>query len=81
MKLEGKKVGFAITGSFCTFKSTIPKIKEIIKEGAEVVPIMSFNAYNLDTKFGKAADFIQEIEDITGKKIIHSIPDAEPIRT
>ncbi len=81
MKLEGKKVGFAMTGSFCTFKSTIPQIKEIVKEGADIVPIMSFNAYNLDTKFGKAEEFIQEIEDITGKKIIHSIPDAEPIRT
>ena len=79
MKLEGKKVGFAMTGSFCTFKSTIPKIKDIIKQGAEVVPIMSFNAYNLDTKFGKAADFIAEIEDITKKKIIHTIEDAEPI--
>lgn len=79
MKLEGKKVGFAMTGSFCTFKSTIPKIKDIIKQGAEVVPIMSFNAYNLDTKFGKAADFINEIEDITKKKIIHTIEDAEPI--
>ena len=81
LKLEGKKVGFAMTGSFCTFKSTIPKIKEIINQGAEVVPIMSFNAYNLDTKFGKAQDFIDEIEEITGKKIIHTIPDAEPIRT
>lgn len=81
MKLEGKKVGFAMTGSFCTFKSTIPQIKEFVKEGADIVPIMSFNAYNLDTKFGKAEEFIQEIEDITGKKIIHSIPDAEPIRT
>lgn len=79
MKLEGKKVGFAMTGSFCTFKCTIPKIKAIIEEGAEVLPIMSFNAYNLDTKFGKAQDFIDEIEDITGKKIIHTIPDAEPI--
>lgn len=80
MKLKGKKVGFAMTGSFCTFKSTIPKIKEIIGQGAEVIPIMSFNAYNLDTKFGKAQDFIDEIEEITGKKIIHTITDAEPIR-
>ena len=70
-----------MTGSFCTFKSTIPKIKEIMNEGAEVLPIMSFNAYNLDTKFGKAQDFINEIEDITKKKIIHTIPDAEPIRS
>ena len=79
MNLKGKKVGFVLTGSFCTFSKTIPKIKELIKLGAEVVPIMSFNAYNLDTKFGKAEDFIKEIEDITGNKIIHTIKDAEPI--
>lgn len=79
MKLEGKKVGFVMTGSFCTFKSTIPQIKRIIEEKAEVIPIMSFNAYNLDTKFGKAQDFIDEIEKITGKKIIHTITEAEPI--
>lgn len=81
LKLEGKKVGFAMTGSFCTFKCTIPKIKEIVENGAEVVPIMSYNAYNLDTKFGTAKEFIDEIEDITKRKIIHTIQDAEPIRT
>ena len=70
-----------MTGSFCTFKSTIPKMKEIMKIGAEIIPIMSFNAYNLDSKFGKAQDFIEEIEDITKKKIIHTIQDAEPIRS
>lgn len=79
MKLEGKKVGFVMTGSFCTFKTTIPYMKKIIEEKAEIVPIMSFNAYNLDTKFGKSADFISEIENITHKKIIHTITDAEPI--
>lgn len=79
MQLEGKKVGFILTGSFCTFSKTIPKMKEILKQGAEIVPIMSFNAYNMDTKFGKAQDFIDEIEEITGKEIIHSIKDAEPI--
>lgn len=79
MRLEGKKVGFVMTGSFCTFKTTIPQMKKIIEEGAEVLPIMSFNAYDLDTKFGNAKDFIQEIQEITGKEIIHSIPKAEPI--
>lgn len=79
MKLEGKKVGFAMTGSFCTFKTTIQKMKDMIKEGAQIIPIMSFNAYNMDTKFGKAKDFIEEIEDITKEKIIHTVQDAEPI--
>lgn len=79
MELEHKKLGFVLTGSFCTFSKTIPKIKELVKMGAEVIPIMSYNAYNLDTKFGKAEDFINEIEEITNKKIIHTIQEAEPI--
>ena len=79
MELEHKKIGFVLTGSFCTFSKTIPKMKELIEKGAEVIPIMSFNSYNLDTKFGKAQDFINEIEEITGKKIIHTIQEAEPI--
>lgn len=79
MELNKIKIGFALTGSFCTFKKTIPKIQELINKGAEVIPIMSYNSYDLDTKFGKAKDFINEIEKITGKKIIHTIQDAEPI--
>ena len=79
MELRGKKIGFVLTGSFCTFKKIIPKIKELIKLEANIIPIMSFNSYNLDTKFGKAQDFIKDIEEITNKKIIHTIVDAEPI--
>ena len=79
MELKDKKIGFTLTGSFCTFKKVIPKMKEIKKLGAEIIPIMSFNSYNLDTKFGKAKDFIEEIENITGKEIIHTIQEAEPI--
>lgn len=79
MDIKNKKIGFVLTGSFCTFSKTIPKIKELIKLGSEVIPIMSFNAYNSDTKFGKAKDFIDEIQEITGKEIIHTIQGAEPI--
>ena len=79
LNLKDKKIGFVLTGSFCTFSKTIPKMKELIEKGAEVIPIMSFNSYNLDTKFGKAQDFINEIEEITGQMIIHTIQEAEPI--
>lgn len=80
MKLEGKKVGFAFTGSFCTFKKVIEELKKLKKENADIIPIMSYNSYNLDTKFGKAEDFINEIKEITGKdEIIHTIQGAEPI--
>lgn len=80
LQLKDKKIGFCLTGSFCTFKSTIEQIKELVKNGADVLPIMSFNSYELDTKFGKAEDFINEIKLITGKdNIIHTIQEAEPI--
>ena len=79
MEVKGINIGFVLTGSFCTFKKTIPKIKELVKQEANVIPIMSYNSYNLDTKFGKAKDFIDEIEEITGKEIIHTIQGAEPI--
>lgn len=79
MNVENKKVGFVLTGSFCTFKKVIPVIKKLIELEAEVIPVMSYNSYNLDTKFGKAEEFISEIQEITGKKIIHTIQGAEPI--
>ena len=80
MTLNTKNIGFVFTGSFCTFKKTINELKKIIKLGANIIPIMSYNSYNLDTKFGKATDFIKEIENITRNNIIHTIQDAEPIR-
>ena len=79
MDLVGKNVGYALTGSFCTFKATIREMKKLVDMNVNVFPIMSFNSYNLDTKFGKASDFIKQIEDITGNKIINTIQEAEPI--
>lgn len=79
MIFNGLKIGFALTGSFCTFENVIPIIENLVKEGAEVLPIMSYNAYNFDTRFGKAKDFINRIEETTQNKIIHTIQDAEPI--
>lgn len=79
MNLKDKNIGFCLTGSFCTFKSTILQMKELVKEGANILPIMSYNAYKTDTRFGKAKDFIKEIEEISQNKIIHTIKEAEPI--
>lgn len=72
-------VGFAICGSFCTFSKSLEQMRKLIEHGYDIIPIMSFNASNIDTRFGKADDFKREIEEISGKKIINSIEDAEPI--
>ena len=68
-----------MTGSFCTFRKTIDELKKIVKLGAKVVPIMSENSYTMDTKFGKAEDFIKEIEELTDTKILHTIQEVEPL--
>lgn len=73
------KTGFALCGSFCTFSAVIPQIEELKNSGIEVVPIMSCNAYETDTRFGTAKEHIQKIEKICGKNIIHTLTDAEPI--
>ena len=81
MNLKDKNIVFCLTGSFYTLKNTILQIKELVKEKANVLPIMSYNAYRIDTKFGKAEEFVKEIEEITKNKIIHTIADAEIIVT
>ncbi|MBQ7638305.1 MAG: dipicolinate synthase subunit B [Clostridia bacterium] len=77
--MDKLKIGFALTGSFCTFKRVIPVIKSLKEAGHELIPIMSFNAYGTDTRFGRAEEFISEIEDITKNKIISTLAAAEPI--
>lgn len=77
--MSKSNVGFALCGSFCTFKKVIPQIEALVSLGYNVIPIMSGVSYSTDTRFGKAEDFIKQIEDITGKKIIHTICGAEPI--
>ncbi len=79
MDFEGKTVGFALTGSFCTFERVMVELERVKKTGADVVPIMSRTAYETDTRFGTSESFRQRIEAITGNKIISTIRDAEPI--
>lgn len=74
-----KTIGFAICGSFCTFKTVFEEIETLINSGYEIVPIMSENSYKSDTRFGKAQQWIDTFKDLTGKDIIHTIPQAEPI--
>lgn len=79
MNLKGKKIGFGLTASHCTYADTFPQIERLMELGAEVVPVVSYNVNNVDTRFGKAKDHINKIETITGREVIATIPDAEPL--
>lgn len=73
------RIGFALTGSFCTFAKVFEQLRLLAQKGYDVMPIMSENAYATDTRFGKAADWVRQAEEICGKPIIHTIAQAEPI--
>ena len=77
--LEGIRIGYALCGSFCTFSRAIDQIIRLKEMGADITPIMSFNAASINTRFGTAESFRSRISEITGKDIIRTIEDAEPI--
>ena len=76
---EGKNIGIAMTGSYCTYKKTFEAIRQLKDTGANLIPIFSFNAASTDSRFGTHDDFLQLARDLTGKEPILTIPDAEPI--
>ena len=79
MKLSGCNIGFAITGSFCTFDKIIPQIKVLKDEGTNIIPVFSFHAYNMDTRFAKAEEFVKKVTDTTETTAIRTIQQAEPV--
>lgn len=77
--MTGLRLGFALTGSFCTFSRVLEQVRMLVAGGAEITPIMSFNAAQLDTRFGRAEDFREELESITGHAPLLTLTEVEPI--
>lgn len=73
------KIGYCFTGSFCTFARSLEALRALVAEGHDVVPIMSENAYYTDTRFQRAEEFCRDVEELCGKRIIHTVPEAEPL--
>lgn len=79
MGLKGKTIGFAVTGSHCTYEEIYPEVKRLVEMGVNVVPIFSNTVMSVSTRFGEAGEWAKKIEEITGNKAITSIPEAEPL--
>lgn len=79
MKLEGKTIGFGLTGSHCTLDEVLPEMKRLKDEGARVIPIVTHTLLTTDTHFGTSAGWIEQIRELTGEEIIDSIVKAEPL--
>lgn len=79
MELKGKTIGFALTGSFCTYEKIFIEMKKIVSLGATVIPIFSYLPQEIHCRFGNWNDFLSQAEEISGRKPILSISQAEPI--
>ena len=73
-----KTIGFALCGSFCTFEKSLAQL-ESLAQTYNILPLMSQTAYETDTRFGKAADWVARLEQAAGRKVLHTLVQAEPI--
>lgn len=76
---KGLRIGYVMTGSFCTFKKSFEQADLLRSMGAELIPIMSEHASEVSTRFGSAEENVAKFEKICGKKVITTIDGAEPI--
>lgn len=72
-------IGYAFCGSFCTIKKSLEALKNLAETEVNIIPIMSEIVYSSDTRFIKAEDLRNQVEQICNNKIIHNIVEAEPI--
>lgn len=78
MRLDGKVIGWGVCGSHCSYEEVLPQVETMVREGAQVVPVMSHTAITTETRFGKPENLAARLKEITGFDPITSIVDAEP---
>ena len=76
--MEKLRIGLALTGSYCTYDKALAALRALADK-YDVTALMSETAHETDSRFGAAAEFVTELERITGRPVIHSIADAEPV--
>ena len=73
------RIGYVFTGSFCTLERSFLVLSRLVADGHEIQPIMSENVYFTDTRFAVAEEFSHRVEELTARRVIHTVPDAEPL--
>ena len=79
MELAGKTIGVAMSGSFCTYENAFQELQKLVEAGAKVQTIFSEAAQTIDSRFGKAEEFVRRAEILTGRTPMLTIAEAEPI--
>ena len=77
--MSNTRIGFAMTGSFCTFAKAFAALKELAQAGYEITPILSFAAAEADTRFFKREEVLRTLEEYTGRPPLTTLTAVEPI--
>ena len=70
MKLKDKNIAFGLTSVLYAFKDTIIEMQNISKQGGKIIPIMQADTYNANNEYRDNINFIKDIEEISGRKVI-----------
>ncbi len=76
--MKDQKIGIALTGSFCTFSQVLPVIRQLAKYNT-VTAILSYAAAETDTRFYRAEELLRELEQLTGRPPLRTLPEAEQV--
>lgn len=79
MSLQGRKIGFGLTGSHCTLERVFPELERLVAEGADVTPVVSEAVATTETRFGTPEAWLNRLYQVTGKRPLRRIAEAEPI--
>ncbi len=72
-------IGYAFCGSFCTHQKSLEIFEKMTDDGADILPIVSEVVYSTDTRFGRAKDLCSKLEALSGRVVVHTITEAEPL--
>lgn len=57
-------VAFAVCGSFCTLGAAVAQAEQLVRQGWELLPVMSYAASGLNTRFGRADEWKARLETL-----------------
>ena len=77
-ELQGT-VAFGVCGSFCTLGTAVSQAEQLVRQGWELLPVMSFAASGLNTRFGRAEEWKQRLEQLTGRPVLDTLQGVEPL--
>ena len=72
-------MAFAVCGSFCTLGAAVAQAEQLVRQGWELLPVMSYAASGLNTRFGRADEWKARLETLTGHRVLDTLQDVEPL--